>query len=130
MAWARALDVFTGALASGPEVASVGGAVRRAAAPASLVGVDTGTLMALSRYEVRVPVATLAVSPATTIATAVPVAVRISVSASRWPAPTSAWGLSTLFRRLPTLRLTAEPYSLALSTSTVHGVRSLPVAWE
>ncbi|MFI7412008.1 cytochrome P450 [Streptomyces sp. NPDC049627] len=39
-------------------------------------------------------------------------------------------GLSTLFRRLPTLRLTAEPDSLALSTSTVHGVRSLPVAWE
>lgn len=39
-------------------------------------------------------------------------------------------GLSTLFRRLPSLRMTAPPESLALSTSTVHGVRSLPVAWE
>ncbi|MGN9757342.1 cytochrome P450 [Streptomyces sp. SD31] len=38
-------------------------------------------------------------------------------------------GLSTLFRRLPDLRMTAPPESLALSTSTVHGVRSLPVAW-
>ncbi|MFF5187905.1 cytochrome P450 [Streptomyces sp. NPDC000345] len=39
-------------------------------------------------------------------------------------------GLSTLFRRLPALRLTARPDSLALSTSTVHGVRTLPVAWR
>lgn len=39
-------------------------------------------------------------------------------------------GLSTLFRRLPSLRMTAPPESLALSTSTVHGVRSLPVAWN
>ncbi|MFF4590548.1 cytochrome P450 [Streptomyces sp. NPDC001388] len=39
-------------------------------------------------------------------------------------------GLSTLFRRLPALRLTAPPDSLALSTSTVHGVRTLPVAWR
>ncbi|MFK0111916.1 cytochrome P450 [Streptomyces sp. NPDC091217] len=39
-------------------------------------------------------------------------------------------GLSTLFRRLPTLRLTARPDSLVLSTSTVHGVRTLPVAWR
>ncbi|MFC8089277.1 cytochrome P450 [Streptomyces sp. NPDC057301] len=39
-------------------------------------------------------------------------------------------GLSTLFRRLPNLRMTAPPESLALSASTVHGVRSLPVAWS
>ncbi|GGN19443.1 cytochrome P450 [Streptomyces fuscichromogenes] len=39
-------------------------------------------------------------------------------------------GLSTLFRTLPTLRLTASPDSLALSTSTVHGVQTLPVAWR
>ncbi|QOV34494.1 cytochrome P450 [Streptomyces ferrugineus] len=39
-------------------------------------------------------------------------------------------GLSTLFRRLPALRMTASPDSLALSASTVHGVRSLPVAWR
>lgn len=38
-------------------------------------------------------------------------------------------GLSTLFRRLPTLRLTASEESLTPSASTVHGVRSLPVAW-
>lgn len=37
-------------------------------------------------------------------------------------------GLATLFRRLPMLHPTALPDSLALSTSTVHGVRSLPVA--
>ncbi|WP_328421473.1 cytochrome P450 [Streptomyces sp. NBC_00443] len=39
-------------------------------------------------------------------------------------------GLSALFRRLPNLRMTSSPESLALSTSTVHGVRSLPVAWS
>ena len=39
-------------------------------------------------------------------------------------------GLSALFRRLPSLRLTAPPESLALSTSTVHGLRKLPVAWR
>ncbi|WP_405592095.1 cytochrome P450 [Streptomyces sp. NBC_01092] len=39
-------------------------------------------------------------------------------------------GLSTLFRRLPMLHLTTPPETLALSTSTVHGVRSLPVAWR
>ncbi|MFJ8629687.1 hypothetical protein [Streptomyces sp. NPDC093568] len=39
-------------------------------------------------------------------------------------------GLATLFRRLPGPHLTAPPESLALSTSTVHGVRSLPVARE
>ncbi|MFG2550191.1 cytochrome P450 [Streptomyces sp. NPDC048581] len=38
-------------------------------------------------------------------------------------------GLSTLFRRLPTLRLTAPEESLTPSASTVHGVRSLPVGW-
>jgi cytochrome P450 len=37
-------------------------------------------------------------------------------------------GLSALFRRLPGLRMTAPPESSALSTSTVHGVRSPPVA--
>ncbi|WP_420077251.1 cytochrome P450 [Streptomyces sp. JL3001] len=39
-------------------------------------------------------------------------------------------GLATLFRRLPMLHLTAPPDSLDLSASTVHGVRSLPVAWR
>ncbi|ELS57851.1 putative Cytochrome [Streptomyces viridochromogenes Tue57] len=39
-------------------------------------------------------------------------------------------GLPTLFRRLPALRMTAPPESPALATSTVHGVRSLPVAWR
>ncbi|TXS52375.1 cytochrome P450, partial [Streptomyces sp. uw30] len=39
-------------------------------------------------------------------------------------------GLPTLFRRLPMLHLTTPPETLALSTSSVHGVRSLPVAWR
>ena len=39
-------------------------------------------------------------------------------------------GLSTLFRRLPSLRITAPLESLALSTSAAYGVRSLPVAWQ
>ncbi|MDO0910451.1 UbiA family prenyltransferase [Streptomyces sp. DT2A-34] len=80
MAGARVLDVLAGAVASGsgPGAVSVGVALRRAAVPAALVGVHTGTLMALSRHEiagapVRVPVATLAVSTATTLAAAVPV---------------------------------------------------------
>ncbi|MBC9726630.1 cytochrome P450 [Streptomyces sp. TRM68367] len=38
-------------------------------------------------------------------------------------------GLLALFDRLPALRLIASAESLALSTSTVHGVRTLPVAW-
>ncbi|WP_416971764.1 cytochrome P450 [Streptomyces sp. 4F14] len=38
-------------------------------------------------------------------------------------------GLSTLFRRLPGLRLAAPAESLELSRSAVHGVRTLPVSW-
>ncbi|MFI7412014.1 SCO3242 family prenyltransferase [Streptomyces sp. NPDC049627] len=88
MAGARTLDVLAGAVASGGGAGSVGGAVRRAVVPAALVGVHTGTLMALSRHEVggapvRVPAATLAVSTATAIATAaVPVARDASGSAA------------------------------------------------
>ncbi|MEU8844874.1 SCO3242 family prenyltransferase [Streptomyces sp. NPDC048564] len=78
MAGARVLDVLAGAVVPGPGAESVGVALRRAAVPAGLVGVHTGTLMALSRHEiggapVRVPVGTLAVSAVTAIATAVPV---------------------------------------------------------
>ncbi|KUL23748.1 prenyltransferase [Streptomyces regalis] len=80
MAGARVLDVLAGAVASGAGAgaASVGVALRRAAVPAGLVGVHTGTLMALSRHEVggapvRVPAATLAVSTVTAVATAIPV---------------------------------------------------------
>ncbi|QOV34500.1 UbiA family prenyltransferase [Streptomyces ferrugineus] len=78
MAGARVLDVVAGAVVAGTGAGSVGAALRRAAVPAGLVGVHTGTLMALSRHEisgaaVRVPAATLAVSVATAVATAVPV---------------------------------------------------------
>ncbi|MGF0169193.1 SCO3242 family prenyltransferase [Streptomyces sp. Marseille-Q5077] len=78
MAGARVLDVLAGAVVPGAGAPSVGVALRRAAVPAGLVGVHTGTLMALSRHEiggapVRVPVGTLAVSAVTAIATAVPV---------------------------------------------------------
>lgn len=79
MAGARVLDVLAGAVAAGGGAESVGGVLRRAAVPAGLVGVHTGTLMALSRYEVggapvRVPSATLAVSAVTALAAgAVPV---------------------------------------------------------
>ncbi|MGC9540734.1 SCO3242 family prenyltransferase [Streptomyces sp. UG1] len=78
VAGARVLDVVAGAVVAGPGAGSVGGALRRAAVPAALVGVHTGTLMALSRHEisgatVRVPAATLAVSVVTAVATAVPV---------------------------------------------------------
>ncbi|WP_369173648.1 SCO3242 family prenyltransferase [Streptomyces sp. R28] len=78
MAGARILDVLAGAVVPGAGAASVGVALRRAAVPAALVGVHTGTLMALSRHEVagapaRVPAVTLAVSAATAVATAVPV---------------------------------------------------------
>ncbi|MFE5814367.1 SCO3242 family prenyltransferase [Streptomyces sp. NPDC056479] len=79
MAGARVLDVLAGAVVPGPGAESVGVALRRAVVPAGLVGVHTGTLMALSRHEVagapvRVPVGTLAVSAAVAVATAVPVA--------------------------------------------------------
>lgn len=37
--------------------------------------------------------------------------------------------LPTLFRRLPGLRATVPPEGLALSTSAIHGVRTLPVTW-
>ncbi|GHG87771.1 SCO3242 family prenyltransferase [Streptomyces lanatus] len=74
MAGARVVDVLAGAVVPGRGAGSVGGALRRAAVPAGLVGVHTGTLMALSRYEVggapvRVPAATLAVSAVTAVAT-------------------------------------------------------------
>ncbi|MFE5887961.1 SCO3242 family prenyltransferase [Streptomyces sp. NPDC056462] len=78
MAGTRVLDVLAGAVVPGADAPSVGVALRRAAVPAGLVGVHTGTLMALSRHEVGgapgwVPVGTLAVSAVTAIATAVPV---------------------------------------------------------
>ncbi|UUU29708.1 cytochrome P450 [Streptomyces sp. CA-210063] len=38
-------------------------------------------------------------------------------------------GLPALFDRLPGLRLTAPPEDFALTMTTVHGVRSLPVSW-
>ncbi|GHI04008.1 cytochrome P450 [Streptomyces cellostaticus] len=38
-------------------------------------------------------------------------------------------GLPALFARLPHLRLTARPEDLGVSTSSIHGVRPLPVAW-
>ncbi|WP_045556551.1 cytochrome P450 [Streptomyces sp. FxanaA7] len=38
-------------------------------------------------------------------------------------------GLPALFDRLPGLRLTAPPEDFALTMTTVHGVRSLPVGW-
>ncbi|MDF3145825.1 MULTISPECIES: SCO3242 family prenyltransferase [unclassified Streptomyces] len=79
MAGARVLDVLAGAVVPGVGAEPVGVALRRAAVPAGLVGVHTGTLMALSRHEIagapaRVPAATLAVSAATAVATALPVA--------------------------------------------------------
>ncbi|MFJ2114793.1 cytochrome P450, partial [Streptomyces sp. NPDC087850] len=37
--------------------------------------------------------------------------------------------LSTLFHRLPGLRATVPTEGLALSTSAVHGLRTLPVTW-
>ncbi|MET9827999.1 SCO3242 family prenyltransferase [Streptomyces sp. NPDC006385] len=104
MAGARALDVLAGAVASGPRDVSVGGAVRRAAVPAALVGVHTGTLMALSRHEVggapeRVPATTLAVSAATAVATAVP-ARRVAVETDATGRRASA-APSWLLARLP-----------------------------
>ncbi|MFE7838330.1 cytochrome P450 [Streptomyces sp. NPDC057474] len=38
-------------------------------------------------------------------------------------------GLPALFDRLPGLRLIAPPENSALTMSTIHGVRSLPVSW-
>jgi cytochrome P450 len=38
-------------------------------------------------------------------------------------------GLPALFDRLPGLRLTTPPEDLVLTTSIIHGVRSLPVSW-
>ncbi|MCF1596086.1 SCO3242 family prenyltransferase [Streptomyces muensis] len=78
MAGARVLDVLAGAVVPGAGAEAVGVALRRAAVPAGVVGVHTGTLMALSRHEVggapvRVPSATFAVSAVTALAAAVPV---------------------------------------------------------
>lgn len=75
MAGARALDVLTGALATTPGTPATT-ALRRAAAPAALIGAHTYTLTALSRHEVggapaRLPASTLAASMATAAATAV-----------------------------------------------------------
>ncbi|MCL8013155.1 SCO3242 family prenyltransferase [Streptomyces sp. AS02] len=88
MAGARVLDVLAGAVVPGAGAPSVGVALRRAAVPAGLVGVHTGTLMALSRHEiggapVRVPAATLAVSAVTAVATAVPIARAAAESAAK-----------------------------------------------
>lgn len=81
MAAARTLNVLNGALLPGADAAPVTGRLRRAAVPATLVGVHTGTLMALSRHEIsgaptRVPAATLAASTATALAAALPTTVR------------------------------------------------------
>ncbi|TXS48583.1 prenyltransferase [Streptomyces sp. uw30] len=124
MAGARMLDVLAGAVVPGPGAGSVGTALRHAAVPAALVGVHTGTLMALSRHEiggapVRVPVRTLAVSVATAFAAAVPVvradhgravtgrAVtgRLSSAApsglvAQFPAPLEGVGVAARFREL------------------------------
>ncbi|MET9082817.1 SCO3242 family prenyltransferase [Streptomyces sp. NPDC004237] len=77
MAGARALDVLAGALVPGPGAVSTAEALRRGVVPAALVGIHTGTLMALSRHEISgapasVPVSTLAVSAATALAAALP----------------------------------------------------------
>ncbi|WP_369274336.1 SCO3242 family prenyltransferase [Streptomyces sp. R11] len=99
MAGARVLDVLAGAVVPGPGAESVGVALRRAAVPAGLVGVHTGTLMALSRHEIGgapgwVPVGTLAVSAATAVLTAVPVARDDAVSAAKGRRSSAgAWGL-------------------------------------
>jgi 4-hydroxybenzoate polyprenyltransferase len=94
MAGARVLDVLAGAVVPGTGAEPVGAALRRAAVPAGLVGVHTGTLMALSRHEidgapVRVPGATLAVSAATALAAvAVPVERgEVGGASKRRPAP-------------------------------------------
>jgi len=81
MAAARTLNVLTGALLPGADAAPATGRLRRAAVPAALVGVHTGTLMALSRHEIagapaRVPATTLAASTATALAAALPTTVR------------------------------------------------------
>ncbi|GGN19482.1 transferase [Streptomyces fuscichromogenes] len=81
MAGARTLDVLAGALVPGPGAHSTAEALRRSAVPAALVGIHTGTLMALSRHEIsgapaRVPASTLAVSAATALATALPAKAR------------------------------------------------------
>ncbi|MFE6619214.1 SCO3242 family prenyltransferase [Streptomyces sp. NPDC057740] len=89
MVGARVLDVLAGAVVVAGGTQPVGGVLRRAAVPAGLVGVHTGTLMALSRYEVggapaRVPSATLAVSAVTALAAgAVPVSGGASRGAAR-----------------------------------------------
>ncbi|MFF4660564.1 SCO3242 family prenyltransferase [Streptomyces sp. NPDC001381] len=77
MAGARTLDVLAGALVPGPGAVPAAEALRRGAVPAALVGIHTGTLMALSRHEIsgappNVPAATLAVSTAMALATALP----------------------------------------------------------
>lgn len=77
MAGARILDVLSGALVPGPGAVPTAQALRRGALPAALVGLHTGTLMALSRHEISgapasVPASTLAVSTATALATALP----------------------------------------------------------
>ncbi|MFC5213191.1 SCO3242 family prenyltransferase [Streptomyces coerulescens] len=99
MAGARIVDVLAGAVVPGAGAAPVGVALRRAAVPAALVGAHTGTLMALSRYEVggapvRVPAGTLAVSAVTAVAVTVPAA--RSAAQSRMPSA-GARGLVALF---------------------------------
>ena len=144
MAGARTLDVFAGALASGGGAGSVGSAVRRAAVPAALVGVHTGTLMALSRHEVggapvRVPAATFAVSVATAIATAaVPGArgasgsaapCRLAAAAPSWlvaqfPAPLRGIAGAAPFRKpriTPSAKLRATPSGKLRTAVAVAG---------
>ncbi|GKQ35925.1 SCO3242 family prenyltransferase [Streptomyces sp. A012304] len=79
MAGARSLDVLAGALAAPRTGLPARTALRRAAAPAALVGAHTYTLTVLSRHEIagapaRLPATTLAVSTATALATAGPAA--------------------------------------------------------
>ncbi|WP_128434180.1 UbiA family prenyltransferase [Streptomyces cyaneus] len=142
MAGARVLDVLAGAVVPGVGAESVGGALRRAAVPAGLVGVHTGTLMALSRYEIggapaRVPAATLAVSAATAVATAVPVARaaagsaangRLASAAPSWlvaqfPAPLRGVGGTAPSKKLATAITATAPVKLATAITATAPVK-------
>ncbi len=135
MAGARVMDVLAGAVVPGAGAESVGVALRRAAVPAGLVGVHTGTLMALSRHEisgapVRVPSVTLAVSAAAALATAVPVGQggsggaskeRPAAAAPSWPV-TPRGGAATRHRPAPLSGVAGAVSSKGLRTAvTVAG---------
>ncbi|MFK0111922.1 SCO3242 family prenyltransferase [Streptomyces sp. NPDC091217] len=100
MAGARTLDVLAGALIPGPGTVSTAEALRRSAVPAALVGIHTGTLMALSRHEISgappsVPASTLAVSAATALATVLPPKAR-STNTKSYAGPAAAGALAYL----------------------------------